>query len=123
MFSTLWKLEDIFPGCSGAKLRDWGASDPKLIPVRADLAALQLGKALGFSNDLEEMRQAELFFMVMFFKKQRRNKLLRGKAAAPKGAVRHAAAPGGAARGKAASGEAAHDGAASGEAVCDKAAP
>ncbi len=70
MFSTLWKVEDIFPGWSRAKLRDWGASDPKLIGVRADLAALQLGKALGFSNDGEEMRQAELLFMVMFLKKQ-----------------------------------------------------
>ncbi len=53
MFSTLWRVEDIFPGWTLAKLRDWGASDFELIPMRSDLAALQLGRTLGFSNDLE----------------------------------------------------------------------
>ncbi len=51
MFSTAWEVEDIFPpGWTLAMLRDWGASDYELIPMRADLAALQLGRALGFSH-------------------------------------------------------------------------
>ncbi len=44
--------------------------------MNADLAAFELGKALGFSNNEEEMRQAEQFFMEMFLKKQRRTELL-----------------------------------------------
>jgi hypothetical protein len=55
--------------------------------MNADLAAFELGKALGFSNNEGEMRRTEQFFIEMFLKKQRRTELLRGKAAAPKEAV------------------------------------
>jgi hypothetical protein len=123
MFSTAWKVEDIFPGWTRAKLEDWGASDPKFIEMSAALTAFELGNALGFSNNEEEMRRAEQFFMEMFLKKQHRNELLRGEAAAPKKAVRGAAAPGGAARDGAASGKAARDGVAPGKAARGKAAP
>ncbi len=98
MFNTTWKVEDIFPVWSRTKLEEWGSSDPRFIEMNADLAAFELGKALGFSNNEEEMRRAEQFFMEMFLKKQRRTELLRGKAASPKEAVRDAAAPGGAVR-------------------------
>ncbi len=54
-------------------LKDWGASDYELIPRRADLAALQLGRALGFSDDSEEVRQAEMLFAVMFLRRRHRN--------------------------------------------------
>ncbi len=87
MFSTLWKVGDVFPGYSWAKLRHWGASDPELIGACADIAAFKLGRALGFSDNEEEMRWAEQFFMVEFLRRQYRNELLRGKAAAPKEAV------------------------------------
>jgi hypothetical protein len=100
-------VEDVFPGYSWAKLRDWGASDPKLIGACAGIAAFKLGRALGFSNDEEEMRWAELFFKVEFFRRQHRKELLRGKGAAPKEAVRGAAAPRGAAHGGGGSGGAA----------------
>jgi hypothetical protein len=107
MFGTTWKVEDIFPGLSRTKLEEWGSSDPKFIEMNAALAAFELGKALGFGNDEEEMRQAEQFFMEMFLKKQRRTELLRGKAAAPKrGAADGGAAPRRAAGGGAAPGEA-----------------
>ncbi len=76
MFSTTWKVENIFLGWSRTKLEDWGASDPKFIEVSADLAAFELSKALGFSNNEEEMSRAEQFFMEMFLKKQRRTELL-----------------------------------------------
>jgi hypothetical protein len=79
MFSTAWKVEDIFPGWTRTKLEDWGASDPELIGVCADIAAFKLGKALGFSNDEEEMRQAEQFFRVVFLGKQHKTERLRGK--------------------------------------------
>ncbi len=55
MFSTTWKVEDIFPGWSRTKLEDWGSSDPRFIEMNAALAAFELGEALGFGNDEEEM--------------------------------------------------------------------
>jgi hypothetical protein len=87
MFSATWKMGDIFPGWSWTKLEDWGSSDPRFIEMNAALAAFELGKALGFGNDKEEMRRAEQLFMEMFLEKQHRTELLRGKAAAPKEAV------------------------------------
>ncbi len=65
MFSTTWKVED------------WGLSDPRFIEMNAALADFELGKALGFGNDEEEMHRAEQFFMEMFLEKQRRTELLR----------------------------------------------
>ncbi len=84
MFSATWKLEDTFPGWSRTKLEDWGSSDPRFIGLNAALLAFELGEALGFGNDKEEMRRAEQFFMEMFLEKQRRTELLQGEAAAPK---------------------------------------
>ncbi len=72
MFNTTWKVVDIFPGWSRTKLEEWGSSDPRFIEMNADLATFELGKALGFSNNEEEMRRAEQSFMEMFLKKQRR---------------------------------------------------
>ncbi len=69
MFSTTWKVEDIFPGWSWKKLEDWGSSDPRFIKMNAALVAFELGEALGFGNDKEEMRWAEQFFMEMFLEK------------------------------------------------------
>ncbi len=63
MFGTTWKVEDIFPGWSRTKLEEWGSFDHKFIAMNAALAAFELGKALGFSNDEKEMRRAEQFFM------------------------------------------------------------
>ncbi len=134
MFSTTWKVEDIFPGWSRTKLEDWGSSDPRLIEMNAALAAFELGKALGFGNDEEVMRRAEQYFMEMFLEKQRRTELLQGRAAAlkrgaaedgaaPKEAVRGAAAPRGAAHGGGDSGGTAEDGAAPKETVRGAAAP
>ncbi len=59
MFSTTWKVEDIFPGWSRTKLEDWGSSDPRFIEMNAALAAFELGEPLGFGNDTEKMRWAE----------------------------------------------------------------
>ncbi len=73
-----------FPGLSRTKLEDWGSSDPRFIEMNAALAAFELGKALGFGNDEEEMRQEEQYFMEMFLEKQRRTELLQGRAAALK---------------------------------------
>jgi hypothetical protein len=121
MFSTTWKVEDIFPGWSRTKLEDWGSSDPRFIEMNA---AFELGEALGFGNDEEEMRQAEQFFIEMFLEKQRRTELLRGKAAAPKrGAADGGAAPRKAVRDAAAPGGAAHGGVDSGGAAGGRAAP
>jgi hypothetical protein len=112
MFSTTWKVEDIFPGWSRTKLEDWGSSNLRLIGLNAALVASELGEALGFGNDEEEMRRAEQFFMEMFLEKQRRTELLQGKAATPKrGAADGGAAPKEAVRGAAAPEGAAHRGA------------
>jgi hypothetical protein len=46
MFSTTWKVEDIFPGWLQTKLEDWGSSDPSFIEMNAALAAFELDKGL-----------------------------------------------------------------------------
>jgi hypothetical protein len=84
MFSATWKLEDIFPGWSRTKLEDWGSSDPWFFKLSAALLAFELGEALGFGDDEEEMRWAEQYFIEMFLEKQLKTELLQGEAAAPK---------------------------------------
>ena len=76
MLTPCWRAEDIFSGWTWAMLRDWGASDYELIYRRADLAALQLGRALGFGDDSEEVRQAEMLFAAVFLRRRHRNELL-----------------------------------------------
>ncbi len=123
MFSATWKPEDIFPGWSRTKLEDWVSSDPRFIGLNAALVAFELGEALGFGNDEEEMRRAEQFFMEMFLEKRCRTELLQEGAAAPRGAAHGGAAPRKAARGAAAPGGAAHGGVDSGGAADGRAAP
>ncbi len=134
MFSTTWKVEDIFPGWSQTKLEDWGPSNPRLIRMNAAILAFDLCEALGFGDNEEEVRRAEQYFMEMFLEKQRRTELLQGRAAAPKRgaadggvapgeAVQGAAAPGKAAQGAAAPEGAAHGGAAPRKAARGAAAP
>jgi hypothetical protein len=56
MFSTTWKVEDIFPGWSRTKLEDWVSSNPRFIKLNAAILAFDLGEALGFGDNEEEVR-------------------------------------------------------------------